>query len=446
VSTGPGAERFDERRLLVALFGAGIAAFAQLYSPQSVLPDAARDLATSASATALLVSAATLGLAVGVLPWAWVADRIGRVRAMTIAMLGATAVGLAVPFAPSFGLLVAGRAIEGLLVAGVPAVAMAYLTEMLTDAGAASVVPRAAGTYVAGTAMGGLLGRLVSGGIAELFGWRAGVGAVAVACLIAAGVFVWLAPRDRAPRDGGLGHGGLGAGGQRGAGLPVADGGLPGDGSSGDGLSGDGLSGDDSSVDGFSGGVAPGGRTGRLRALLSPRLLVLDAQGLLLMGGFVAVYNYLGFRLAAEPFSLSPGVVSLVFLAYLAGTWSSARTGRLVVRHGRRRVLIAATAVMAAGVVTTLSGWLPLVLAGLVVLTAGFFGAHAVASGWTPVAAPRARTQAAAVYNLAYYTGSSVFGWLGGVGFALAGWPGTVGMVLALVAAAAGLAAAVLRD
>ena len=163
MSTGPGAERFDERRLLVALFGAGTAAFAQLYAPQSVLPDAARDLATSASATALLVSAATLGLAVGVLPWAWVADRIGRVRAMTIAMLGATAVGLAVPFAPSFGLLVAGRAVEGLLVAGVPAVAMAYLTEMLP----ASVVRRVRGrgTYVAGTSMGGPPG-------AARRGWR----------------------------------------------------------------------------------------------------------------------------------------------------------------------------------------------------------------------------------------------------------------------------------
>ncbi|MFD6139154.1 MFS transporter [Promicromonospora sp. NPDC060271] len=189
-----------------------------------------------------------------------------------------------------------------------------------------------------------------------------------------------------------------------------------------------------------------GGRPGRLKVLLSPRLLVLDAQGLLLMGGFVAVYNYLGFRLADEPFGLSPGVVSLVFLAYLAGTWSSARTGRLVVRHGRRRVLLASTGLMAAGVAATLSGRLPLVLAGLVVLTAGFFGAHAVASGWTPVAAPQARTQAAAVYNLAYYAGSSVFGWLGGVGFALAGWPGTVGMVLVLVAAAASLAAAVLRE
>ena len=400
MSTGPGAERFDERRLLVALFGAGTAAFAQLYAPQSVLPDAARELATSASATALLVSAATLGLAVGVLPWAWVADRVGRVRAMTVAMLGATAVGLAVPFAPSFGLIVAGRAVEGLLVAGVPAVAMAYLTEMLTEAGEAAVVPRAAGTYVAGTSMGGLVGRLVSGGVAELFGWRAGVGAVAVACLIATGVFIWLAPRDRGPRYG---------------------------------RSRDGASRDRRQDAG-------------LRALLSPRLLVLDAQGLLLMGGFVAVYNYLGFRLADEPFGLSSGVVSLVFLAYLAGTWSSARTGRLVVRHGRRRVLIVSTGVMAVGVAATLSGWLPVVLAGLVVLTAGFFGAHAVASGWTPVAAPLARTQAAAVYNLAYYAGSSVFGWLGGVGFALAGWLGTVGMVLALVAVAAGLAAAVLRD
>jgi predicted MFS family arabinose efflux permease len=284
---------------------------------------------------------------------------------------------------------------------------MAYLTEMLTDAGAASAVPRAAGTYVAGTSMGGLVGRLVSGGVAELFGWRAGVGAVAVACLVATGVFVWLAPRD----------------------LP----GEPARGRSSDGGGGDG---DSSSRD----------RSGRLRVLFSPRLLALDAQGLLLMGGFVAVYNYLGFRLADEPFGLSSGVVSLVFLAYLAGTWSSARTGRLVVRHGRRRVLIASSGVMALGVLVTLSAWLPLLLAGLVVLTAGFFGAHAVASGWTPVAAPRARTQAAAVYNLAYYAGSSVFGWLGGVGFALAGWPGTVGMVLGLVAVAVGLAASVLRD
>lgn len=410
MSTGPGAARFDERRLLVALFGAGTAAFAQLYAPQSVLPDAARELATSASATALLVSAATLGLAVGVVPWAWVADRIGRVRAMTVAMLGATALGLAVPFAPSFELLVAGRAVEGLFVAGVPAVAMAYLTEMLIASGATSAVPRAAGTYVAGTSMGGLLGRIVAGGVAEMFGWRAGVGAVAVACLVATGVFVWLAPRDRGPRavafDGTAAFGGTAA----------------------------------------DHGTGRARRPRRLRALLSPRLLALDAQGLLLMGGFVAVYNYLGFRLAAAPFGLSPGVVSLVFLAYLAGTWSSARTGLLVVRHGRRRVLIVSTAVMALGVVATLSAWLPLVLAGLVVLTAGFFGAHAVASGWTPVAAPEARTQAAAVYNLAYYAGSSLFGWLGGIGFALAGWTGTVGMVLALVAIAAGLATAVLRD
>lgn len=430
MSTGPGAERFDERRLLVALFGAGTAAFAQLYAPQSVLPDAARELATSASATALLVSAATLGLAAGVLPWAWVADRVGRVRAMTFAMLGATAVGLAVPFAPTFGLMVAGRAVEGLLVAGVPAVAMAYLTEMLIAAGAASAVPRAAGTYVAGTSMGGLLGRLVAGGFAELFGWRAGVGAVAVACLVATGIFIWLAPRDRrVTRDDG------------GPGAPSPDGQVrPEDPVPPENPAPP----EDPAPSGHH--VPDGGRASRLKVLLSPRLLVLDAQGLLLMGGFVAVYNYLGFRLADEPFGLSSGVVSLVFLAYLAGTWSSARTGRLVVRHGRRRVLIASTGVMAVGVAATLSGRLPLVLAGLVVLTAGFFGAHAVASGWTPVAAPQARTQAAAVYNLAYYTGSSVFGWLGGVGFALAGWPGTVGLVLVLVAVAAILAAAVLQD
>ena len=37
------------------------------------------------------------------------------------------------------------------------------------------------------------------------------------------------------------------------------------------------------------------------------------------MGGFVAVYNYLGFRLSGEPFSLPATLISLIFLAYLSG-------------------------------------------------------------------------------------------------------------------------------
>src|SRR5262249_5856050 len=158
-------------RLLAALFGAGVATFAQLYSPQAVLPLISADLGIGAASAALMISASTVGLAIGVIPWSTLADRIGRVKAISISVTGATTVGLLVPFAPTYQLLLAGRFPEGLIVGGAPAIAVAYLTEEIAPAHAA----RAAGTFVAGTTIGGLTGRLVSSPVAEIAGWRVGV-------------------------------------------------------------------------------------------------------------------------------------------------------------------------------------------------------------------------------------------------------------------------------
>ncbi|MUM36161.1 MFS transporter, partial [Mycolicibacterium sp. CBMA 361] len=132
-------------------FCAGVATFAQLYSPQALLPLIARDLNTGAAASALLVSTSTIGLALGVIGWSTLADRIGRVRAMSYSVCVATGLGLLVPFAPTFQLLLSGRSLEGLALGGVPAIAVAYPTEEI-EAGHAA---RAAGTYVAGTTIGG---------------------------------------------------------------------------------------------------------------------------------------------------------------------------------------------------------------------------------------------------------------------------------------------------
>src|SRR5690242_10517656 len=124
-------------RLLAALFCAGVATFAQLYSPQAVLPLISADLGVGAASAALMVSASTVGLAIGVIPWSTLADRIGRVRAISMSVTTATAVGLLVPFAPTYQLLLAGRLLEGLFVGGVPAIAVAYLTEEIDRAHAA---------------------------------------------------------------------------------------------------------------------------------------------------------------------------------------------------------------------------------------------------------------------------------------------------------------------
>ena len=386
----------EYRRLLAALFCAGVATFAQLYSPQAVLPLISADLHVGAATAALTISASTIGLALGVIPWSTIADRIGRVRAITMSVTVAAVVGLLVPFAPTYELLLAGRFLEGLLIGGVPAIAIAYLTEEIDPTHAA----RAAGTFVAGTTIGGLLGRIVSSPVAEIAGWRIGVFTVAAVCCVAAFGFVKLAP------------------------LPF----------------------------GFvpskeSGSNPDGTLLRRLTAnLRSPRQLALFAQGFLLMGGFVALYNFLGFRLTAAPFHLSPFIVSLVFVAYLAGTWASARAGAEATRFGRKRVLLVSAAIMAAGVAITMSGNLFVVLAGLLIATAGFFGAHSIASGWTGRSAPAGKAQASSLYNLFYYGGSSVFGWFGGVAYDGYGWGAVALTIMALVVIAAVVAARFLPD
>ncbi|WP_434809788.1 MFS transporter [Microbacterium sp. bgisy189] len=387
----PGSREY--RRLLAGLFFAGIATFAQLYSTQAVLPFIAEEFSASPADAALSVSVTTLGLAASVIGWSVVADRIGRVPAMTVGIVAATLCGLVAPLSPTLELLLLARGLEGVALGAVPAIALAYLAEEV-DAGHTAA---AAGSYIAGTSIGGLAGRLVAGPFGDIGQWRWGVFAVAAVCVVSAVLFLTLIPAAR----------------------------------------------------GFEPGIRRGGPSlwARLRMNLGDRRQVaLYAQGFLLMGGFVAVYNYLGFRLLAPPFALPLWVVSFLFLAYLAGTVASPWAGRLGARSGRLPVLLASTAVMAGGLTLTLVDTIWAVVIGLLAMTAGFFAAHAIASGWAPVAsAPEARAQAASLYYLGYYGGSSLFGWLLGFAFAGFAWPGVAGGVLVMVAIAAGLAVAWLR-
>ncbi|KAA9090052.1 MFS transporter [Microbacterium radiodurans] len=367
-----------------------MATFAQLYSPQAVLPFVAEEFGAAPATAALAVSASTLGLAAAVIPWSVVADRLGRVPAMAVGIIAATAFGLLAPFAPTLPLLLGARLLEGIALGAVPAIALAYLAEEVDAAATAA----AAGSYIAGTTIGGLLGRIVAGPFGDVGAWRGGVFAVAVVCAASAALFLVLTPAARGFTPHRLRN-------------PQAPGSSP-------------------------------SLLARLGAnLRDGRQLALYAQGFLLMGGFVAVYNFLGFSLSAPPYLLPLWLVSLLFLAYLAGTITSPGAGALAGRFGRRPVLLGALGVMAGGTALTLVPTVATIVIGLLVLTAGFFAAHAIASGWAPVIAGTAgRAQGASLYYLGYYGGSSLFGWSLGYAFDGLGWTGVAGSVLVLIALA----------
>ena len=378
------------RRTVIALVAAAVATFAQLWSVQPILPAIAADFDTTAGQAALTVSLATGALAGFTLVWSAAADRLGRARAIALSLLLATLLGAAAPFATELWLLLLLRALQGAALGGVSAAAVAYLAEEIHPADA----PKATGLYIAGNPLGGMGGRLLAGFAAEQGGWQWGVAANTLLGLLALIVFVLVLPDQK-----------------KSAPAPTTD------------------------------TARPHGLGRRLRAALTtPGLLALYAQAMLLMGAFMAVYNVLGFHLMDAPFGLSQAVASLLFLSYTAGMVSSAMAGSATLRWGRYGVLTAATLMLLVGIGGLFTTSLPLLLAGLLLLTFAFFCAHATASAWVGAQASGGRAQAAALYTLAYYLGASLFGWLGGVVYDLVGWNGTLALALSLTSMAGLLA------
>lgn len=405
-------------RLQAALVAAGVATFAQLYTTQPVLPDLAAGYGVGQGAATLSVSLATLGLAVSVLPWSLWSDRWGRRRTIVLALAAATAAGVVHPVVPSFPLHLAVRFVEGAALGGVPGAALAFVAERV----AGTWVAVAAATYLAGTTVGGLTGRVLCGLVAQDFGWRWGCFAVGLVSAAALLVFALLAPRGERSRPAG------------------AEPPLPADRDGTAVTRGDGRAGSEGGRDG-PGTDVPSGLVPRIRqAWRCPGVPAVCLLAFLLMGGFVAVYNAISFRLEAPPYALPPALVGAVFVTYLAGTVSARLAGRATLRVPRRTVLLAGIAVMGAGLLGTWAGPLWAVVTGLLVFTFGFFAAHSIAAGWAPVLAPAAAAQAASLYTLAYYAGSSVLGWLVGWVYEVVGWPGVVAAVGVLVLAGAATA------
>lgn len=370
----------DYRQTSLVLFVAGFVAFALLYVAQGILPDVSRDFAVSPATASLTLSLSTLPLAVAVLVAASWSEGQGRRRLLVGAVLSAGALTLAASVAPTFEVLLVLRVLTGLVLAGLPAVAMAYVAEEFHPSGLGTAM----GLYISGTGLGGMSGRLAGGLLASAWSWRVAMAVVGGVCLVGG---LWVAMRLPSSRN-----------------FVVTPGSMR---------------------------ERMGGLRGPMR---DPVIIRLAVCGFVLMGSLVSFFNYLQYRLADAPFNLSATLVALVFFLYLFGTVSANWMGRMTDRHSRRSVLLLGLAIMAAGALLSLSNWLPLVLAGAAAMVFGFFGGHSVTSGWVNVWATRQRAQSSALYLFGYHIGSSLAGFVGGLFYAGFGWPGEVATVLALLA------------
>jgi YNFM family putative membrane transporter len=379
------------RRINVALFCAGFVTFITLYDVQPLLPLFAREFGVSPAVASLPLSFATIALALGMLIAGTVSETLGRRQVMTTALFLTSLLAVATIFSYSFESLLMLRLLQGVVLAGVPSVAMAYLGEEMD----AQSIGHAMGLYISGNAMGGMTGRIGSALLCSYMPWHMAIALIGIISLLLSLVFLKALPPSTNFHQ----------------------------------------------------------RPFRIRYLFTslyqhlhdPGLLCLYALAFLSMGGFVSLYNYIGFRLLAAPYSLSQFQVSLIFLVYLLGSFSSGVVGSLIHRFGRPFMIRMTLSIMLAGTLVTLSGSLMVIVAGVGVFTCGFFSAHAIASSWVGRRARTAKAQASSLYLFSYYLGSSISGTVGGLFWQHFGWSGVAAMIALLTVAALGVAALLLR-
>jgi YNFM family putative membrane transporter len=369
-------------RICVALFIGGFATFALLYCVQPLFPLLGAYFGLSPAHASLALSTSTGTLAVAMPLLAVIGERWPRKRLMVGAMLAAAALTVAAAFAPRYGWLLAIDVLKGLALAGLPATAMAYLADEIE----ARSLGFAMSLYIAGTTIGGMGGRLISAWLAGAFSWRIALGGIGVLCLVLGVVFIRALPPSRR-------------------------------------------------VVHISAPLAQVAREARAH-LRDPVMLALFALAWVLMGVFVSVYNYLGYRLSGAPFQLSHAWVGNIFVIYLVGTVGAYLAGRLSDRFGRAPVLLAAAPLMLAGLAGMASTRLWLVVAGLAALTFGFFAGHTIASSWVGQRARAARASASALYLLFYYFGSTALGSYSGIELGAHGWLALLRQLGMLVAVA----------
>jgi YNFM family putative membrane transporter len=307
-STSPDSPPFLERgsraywHASLALLFAGYATFSLLYCVQPLLPEFTAAFGVSPAQSALAVSVSTASLAIAIFVAGFVSEGWSRHRLMTLSLTASSIFTVIAAFLPNWHALLVVRALEGLALGGVPAVAMAYLAEEVEPEG----LGLAMGLYVGGTAIGGMAGRVISGVLADLFSWRVAIGGIGALGLLATLAFRALLPPSRrfVPRRGmGFRH-----------------------------------------------------HRSALAAHIGNRdLRLLFLMGFVLMGSFVTLYNYVGYRLIGAPFKLNQTQIGAIFTVYLTGVVASPWSGKMADAFGRGRVLIASLVLMIVGVLLTMS-------------------------------------------------------------------------------------------
>ena len=366
----------------IALFLGAFNTFAILYSTQPIFPNLAEEFKLSPASASLSLSVASMTLAISLLLVGSISEVYGRKPIMSFSMIFSSVLAILISFVPNYTSLLAIRVLQGFASAGLPAIAMAYISEEFEP----KSVGVAMGLYISGNTVGGMSGRLIIGTLTNIFNWRLALCCIGIIGLTNSILFVKFLPNSKnfQPRK-----------------FQIVN---------------------------------------LIKSLINhvknPKLLFLYGMGFLLMGSFVSLYNYIGFELIAPPYNVSPTLVSFIFVLYLVGTFSSTFLSKKSIKHGPFKIIRLSIACMLVGAFITLWESLILKILGIGILTFGYFGCHSIISAWVGRIATHDKAQASSLYLFFYYAGSSVGGTTSGIFLESHGWIGVISLIICFVSIA----------
>jgi len=359
----------------------GLCAFLQVYCTQPLLPMLTRLFHASKAGVGMTVSATTLGVALSAPFFGALTERLARKRVIVLSLIGVSAPTLLAATSTSLGQFIFWRFLQGIMVPGIIAVVITYIGEEWPPEQVALIMS----FYVSGTVLGGFLGRITSGILADRFGWQTGFVVLGAATLAGAcAVELWLPHGRRRPAT-------------------VT----------------------------FKTGPQPSLTRQTLSLFSNRRLVATFAVGFNVLFSLVGVFTWITFHLSAPPYRLSTTALSYLFFVYLIGFVVTPAAGYMITRVGLRVGIGGAICCSMAGVLLTLTPSLPVVILGLALLSSGVFVAQVASSTHLRVAAPAgARVKAAGLYLTCYYLGGTAGGVVPGIFWALGKWPACVAFIV----------------
>ena len=373
-------------RATLALCLGSFIVFANLYITQPLFPLLRELFSLSTLEATWSLSLAMLTLGISLLVYGPLSDALGRRRIMVVTLAGASGLTLLMPMMESYGALLGLRMLQGLLLGGLPAIAIAYMGDEFRR----PALLMAVGLYISANSLGGISGRLVGGIATDLGGWHSAFYLLGLLSLLGVIAFAKLLPPSQQFQP-----------------KPL-----------------------------------------RLKTMAADLLGHLHNPLLVtafLIGGlnffiFSNQYGYVTYLLSEAPFELPPTWLGMLFLTYLSGSFGSAVSGKISQHVAQPLCMLAGILILMLGTLVTLTQTLPGIIGGLLINSFGFFLCHSICSAWVNRHAQGARASASSLYLVAYYLGASSGSlyldpfWQDGR------WPGVVLGSLLVLGVTAGLA------